>query len=246
MSSQFEIVSSISIASILGGVASVASTIYIYYANRKKEKEKLKASRNESFANVLTSNDLAVLGNYLDENIGRFNVFEYTANKEIENKINRYLEKIQLFIGTEESIRKEEPPQKPIAIQNEPESATEEILGLIDLVQMGEIWNALARLRMYIERELKNYAVGKGYKTRHLTSASQILQLLYERKHVRSDVYELLRYSISTCNRAIHGMDIPTGEAEQAVLSGVNALSKFLSTTADERMHRTDSSVGDA
>ena len=71
---------------------------------------------------------------------------------------------------------------------------------------------------------VRDRAISLGFKERHLKSAGQILKIIFDRKYVAPNIYEMLQYSITVCNRAIHGIDISEDEAEQAIYSAVEAL----------------------
>jgi len=225
MSFPFELLAST--AAVAAGLSSVASTLYAYFRNRKSEKDKMAKTRETEFEAVLDSNDINVLGTYLDETLGQFNIHEYTASTNVGERVNKYLDKIQSFVGTTEHIPKEVGPKEIESVGEPIEGFSEEFQTILDELRTGEPWNALARLRRHIEIQLRDIASRKGYKAWHLKSAGQILRLLYDRKYVAPDNYKLLMYSISVCNRAIHGIDISEDEAEQAVFLGSKALQSF-------------------
>lgn len=225
MSFPFELFTST--ASVAAGLISVASTLYAYFRNKKNEKDKMAKAQEINFEAVLDSDDINVLGTYLDETLGRFNIHEYTESIKVGERVDKYLDKIQSFVGTTENIPKEVGPKEVESAEEPVEGFSEEFQMILDELKTGEPWNALARLRRHIEMRLRDIASRQGYKARHLKSAGQILRLLYDRKYVDPDSYELLMYSISVCNRAIHGMDISEDEAEQAVFLGSKALQRF-------------------
>ena len=225
MSFNFEILTST--ISVGAGVLSVISTLYAYLKNQKNEKEKMAKAQEAKFDSVLNSNDISVLGTYLDKTLGQFNIHEYTTSTKVEEKVNKYLEKIQGYVGTKEKIEEEVAPEKIAPVEEPAEGFTNELQTILDELRIGEPWNALARLRRHIEMRLRDIALRQGYKERHLKSAGQILKILYERKYIDPESYELLRYSISLCNRAIHGVDISENEAEQAVFLGSKALQRL-------------------
>lgn len=225
MSFAFEFLAST--ASIIAALISVLLTAITYWRNIKNQKIKLVNAEETKFEAVLNSNDINVLGKYLDETLGLFNVHEYTASEKVAEKVNKYLEKIQSFVGTTVTVSEEEKPKGLESFEAPVEGISAELQTIIDELRTGETWNALARLRRHIEIRLRNLAQQQGFKERHLKSAGQILRLLYDRKYVDPDSYELLKYSISVCNRAIHGIDITEYEAEQAVYLGAKVLQRF-------------------
>ena len=102
MSFPFELITSTT--SIIAGLSSVISTVFIYLKNKRDQKNKIAKTKEEEFENVLSSNEISTLGEYLDNNLGHFNIHEYTYSKEVEKKVDKYLEKIQEFVGTSEKI----------------------------------------------------------------------------------------------------------------------------------------------
>lgn len=216
-----------STASVMAGLLSVASTVFAYLRNRKNERDKLRRAQEKEFEAVSGSSDINVLGQYLDETLGQFNVHEYTSSQEVEKRVNKYLEKIQEFVGTTEAVSREEKPERLEEIVEPVEGVSGEFQTVVDELRLGETWNAPARLRRHIEITLRAFAQKQGFKDRQLKSAGQILKILYERKYIDPKSHELLRYSISVCNRAVHGVEVSSDEAEQAIYLTVQALGRF-------------------
>ena len=84
MSFPFELLAST--ASVAAGVLSVVSTLYAYFRDRKNEKDKMAKAQESEFEAVLNSSDINVLGTYLDETLGQFNIHEYTASTRLEKE----------------------------------------------------------------------------------------------------------------------------------------------------------------
>ena len=143
MSFPFELLAST--ASVAAGVLSVVSTLYAYFRDRKNEKDKMAKAQESEFEAVLNSSDINVLGTYLDETLGQFNIHEYTASTKVGERVNKYLNKIQSFVGTKEHISKELGPKEDESVAEPGEALSEEFQTIIDELRTGERWNALAR-----------------------------------------------------------------------------------------------------
>ena len=207
-------------ASIVSLILTAITFFYAIYSQRRK----LQESEESRFANVLESDNITDLGNYLDETIGQFTIHEYTSSSDIANRVDKYIERIQEFVGTEEQISSAPTTEPPEEIDLEYENLPGEFRPIFEELRTGEPWNALARLRRLIEIRLRDKAISLGFKERNLKSAGQVLKILFDRKYVAPNFYKMLRYSISVCNRAIHGIEIQENEAENAIYSAVEAL----------------------
>ena len=215
------------IVSLTGGIASILSllltTITFVLADYSK-RNKLQKAEESKFMQAMQSDSISQIGFYLDDTLGQFTIHEYTSSTQVAKRVDQYIERIQDFVGTEEKIKVAPTTEPPEEIGLEYKDLPEPFLPIFNELRIGEPWNALARLRRLIEMRLRNRAISLGFKDRILKSAGQILRILVDRKYVKPNIFEMLQYSITICNRAIHGIDISQDEAEQAIYSAVEAL----------------------
>lgn len=217
---------------LVGVLATFSLTLSVWdkIRSHRAAKKKLHAAEAKSFEAALASDQLEILGEYLDTTIGAFDVSEYVANKEIAGRVDRYIARILSFVGTDEQIAKDENVQPPMAQRTLDISAAVEdhiehpFDSFLAEVAEGEPWNALAKLRRYLEMELRNIALSLGFKERHLRSAGQIVRVLADKAGVDMDALQSVSYAISVSNRAIHGRDVSTAEAEEAVWNAAMGL----------------------
>lgn len=218
-------------AALAGAVSSVAATVVSVIASRRVRAQKLRDAEANRLEKILATNELEELGAFLDNTIGQFNVAEYTSDEAVAQTIDRYLDGVVGFLGTDEQVAAEEStsgeapgvgiPLVSHKVRSDPLSK------VITELDDGEVWNALARLRREIEIFLRNRATKYGFKERHLRSAGQMVRLLAERGHLPDDVAKQLSYSIAVCNRAIHGRDVTINEAQEAFLIAERVLDEF-------------------
>lgn len=215
-------------------VLSLAMAIIDRVRAIKAAREKLHAAELSSFEAALASDDLNTLGRYLDEKIGAFDVSEYMNNREVADRVDRYVGRILVFLGTDEEVDEEERVARP----GESTEAATLWLGeepfpppfdsILREVETGEVWNALAKLRRHLEVELRHIASRLGFKERHLRSAGQIVHLLADKVGVDRDSLERVRYAVSVSNRAIHGRVVSAAEAQEAVWNGAVGLRQLV------------------
>lgn len=218
---------SIYLASITG-ITSISLAIFSYLIKSLIAHYKLTETDEIKFKNVLNSDNIIILGKYLDDTLGRFNIHEYASNTKVQNRVDKYLEKIQNFIGTNEEIIKEEEIQRGIGKigleEIHQDKFPKEFNLVLKEVRTGEPWNALARLRRYIEKILVQKAKEAGFTQAGNASVRKILDFFERNSLIDKKAINHLSYSISICNRAIHGVDVSVGEAEEAIFHAGLAL----------------------
>jgi hypothetical protein len=207
-----------SLLSVVGGVISLLGTLLGFLSARRSQISKLREAEEKQFQAALASDDLTVVGNYLEENIGRFNVYEYVSNPTVSKRIDTYLERLRFFVGTdaelEQQIRESEPPPE-IEV---PSALPEEFERVLTELRTGEIWNALARLRRYIEIALREIAEARDIRLERPSTAGHLLNVLWRSEVIPQDAFSNLKYAITVCNKAVHGIDVDMSEAEEALL----------------------------
>lgn len=207
------ITSSVSIAA---GVFSVIATLLSLILGYLSQRDKLQETQKQQFHTILESDDLIYVGNYLDLVIGNFNIYEYATDSKVSETVDTYLEKLRLFVGTdaevEQQIREIGTPPKIEVSPEHPEG----IDSVLKELASGEIWNALARLRRHIEITLRELAKAKGIFLERPSSAGYLLNMLLQREVIPKDAFSNLKYSITICNKAIHGFEVNMDEAKEA------------------------------
>ena len=146
--------------------------------------------------------------------------------------VDRYIARVLAFVGTDEEVsedEKVEPPEPEVVdIALSAEEVEPPFDALLAEAVEGEPWNALAKLRRHLEVQLREVAFRLGLKQRHLRSAGQIVHLLEGKLSVDPDALERLRYAISVSNRAIHGRDVSSAEAQEAIWNGAVGLGQVI------------------
>lgn len=225
----------ISIASILGACLSVIATLISLALVRHERRRKITAVEAADFQEILESDDIYALGKYLDNSIGQFDVGEYVSSQDVSSRIDRYMVKLKDYVGTSEQIAEEETIAVPEGTQplESPAVMLQQFRPPYDKVfrelTTGERWNALARLRRYIEISLREIASSLGHKDpMHLRSAGQILHVLATNDNVDQNAVNQLRYSVSVCNRAVHGREVAENEAMEALWVAQKAMDRLV------------------
>lgn len=211
--------------SIIGGLSSILLTLINYLNSRRKATKTIEITEEEKLNKILATDDIKELGNYFDNSLSNISIYQYSTNEKVFNKVNRYLESVQEYVGITENIKKEiEPKIKKL----EPISKSlDEFAPIKKELETGEPWNALARLRRHIEITLRNILESKDITLKRARSAGQLLELLESTSNINKSDAHNLRYAITISNKAIHGYDIQKNQAEEAIKHAEYALSRL-------------------
>lgn len=218
--------------SIIGGFISVVFTLFVIYQSDIARKNKLENAREQKFQNAMESDDLKTVGSFLYNTIGNFNVYEYISNTDVENTVDKYIEKLTSFVKTDTDIKKEidefsdemKEMQHSISLDIS-SSFSDEINNVLYELDYGEVWNALARLRRHIEITLNEIAKENDIIIERPT-VGHLLDILIRKEIIPIDAKSQLKYAISVCNQAIHGIEVSKIQAHEAVFHANNGLNK--------------------
>ena len=225
------------IVTIFTGLLSVVTSIYLNLNHYWDSQKKKKMATEENLESALKSNDLHILGNSLENIIGNFNVYEYVTDSNISNKIDRYVEKLSSFVGTDERIKTgtiSEPPINSDFKKSEFMVCNGKYYNNKNFTK-SENWNALAKLRRDIEIFLNEIAKEKGLNLPNNISAGTLLKILTQKDIIPESAYNNLKYSISVANKAIHGLDVDIEEANEAILHANYAIELIKRNKANKK-----------
>lgn len=215
----FEFIASIVAAFAVNVVAKAIQLISEWRDARRK----LKEAEETRFYAALEADSLTELGRYLDGPVGSFLVSEYADNPKVKHRVNTFLARLEEFVGKAGEVARY--PQIPVSvIEAIPEATRGELQDVETRLQEGRPWDALALLRRKIERRLLKIAREHDLRLPEKPGAGRLLQLLLRHKLVPSDVGTSLRYAIDVANRGVHGLDVSTTEAFEALQHAQRAL----------------------
>lgn len=230
----------ISLLAAVLGVISLLATAISGISNTLKQRKILTELKKNELETILESSDIIALGEYLDNDIGKLSISDYVENEKLTKKIDYLINRLTRFVGTEEEIQSEREEQEKYEQENPAKDLikdfpytnkiSEEFDKIIKELYLGEPWNALARLRRYIEILLKNIGEENGFLTKKNYSVTQLIDILHKSNLIDSDVANNLRYSIHVSNRAVHGQELKRGEAEEAIHHAAYAIQKLINT----------------
>ena len=229
----------ISLLAAVLSIISIVAAIFSSIKNLINQRKSLKELRKKQLESILDSSDIISLGNYLDNDIGELSISDYVDNKELTKKVDSLIARLTRFVGTEEEIEIEKEEQEEFEKQHSKHElikefpfkgkVSEELDKIINELYLGEPWNALARLRRYIEILLKNIAKEKGLEVKRV-SVSKLIEILWKKQLIDADIANNLKYPIHVSNRAIHGQELKSGEAEEAIYHAAYAIEKLINT----------------
>ncbi|WP_226536442.1 hypothetical protein [Fictibacillus halophilus] len=210
-----ELFNSLTIVSGIIGIMSIIVTVFSILNNYRLQNKKLDIVKAKKHADILSSNDIKTVGNYLYEDIGKVTIDDYVSNPKIKNIVDSYLNKLGRFLDKGDLNID---PIENVVISNDMEiPLSQDSKVLLLQLESGESWNVLATLRNIIEIKLRNIAKKQGLYIEVEKSASLLLRALYNYKFISSFAYKNLAYAIMVCNKAIHGENINLEEAKEAI-----------------------------
>ncbi|HLN73410.1 MAG TPA: hypothetical protein VK205_08950 [Prolixibacteraceae bacterium] len=221
-------------ASLLSVLASLVSYLYSKY----QQGLILEMLKEKNFETLLETSNIKDLGTYLDTEIGQLTISDYVDNKDINKRIDILINKLTQFVGTEEQINKETEENKESEKLTKESSQTlkdfpyegklgDEFDKIINELNYGEPWNALARLRRYIEIELRNLAKKNNLSIDKISNMTQLILYLKQNGIINTDISRNLEYTIHVSNRAVHGQNLSKGLAQVAIYHAAIALYKI-------------------
>lgn len=234
---------SISLLAFILGIASLIITGISKVVDHLGQKKALKELKEKEFENLLDSTDLIRLGTYLDDEIGKLSISHYVDNEKLNEKVDKLTNRLLSYVGTEDKIR-EEKAQHVETIENKkekahflkenwpyPEKVLNEIEKIFKELYTGETWNALAKLRRFVEEFLtdltiKNKILVDGKKK----SVIKLIDILYSNRVIDTEIRNDLKFSTFICNRAIHGEDVKGEDAEAAIYVAAKAIESLINT----------------
>jgi hypothetical protein len=209
-------------AAIFGNIAaSVVRAIKSFVEARRK----LAEVKETQFASALNSDSLKVLGAYLDGPIASFAVKEYAHNRDVRERVNTFLARLEDFVGARDEPRESlaTPEARPLP----PELADPELARIETQIEEGHLWDALAALRRTIELRLAGLASEHGVAKGPGQGAGRLLSVLSQRGIIAPDLAEGLRYAVNVANRGVHGLDVTTDETVSALAVASRALEQL-------------------
>jgi len=216
----------ISATSLLTGLLSVLASLVSLLLAHYKKKSAMGAFEEVRLEQILKSSEIVPLGRYLDNTLSKVTVAQYTSSDTISAQVDQYMNRIREFVGTTEEVQSQpvstHPPEVPLWTLEIPAA----LKPVLDELATGESWNALARLRRLIELHLNDVANSRKLHPEKVRSAGKLIDLLEKDRYFDSESAADLKYAIQISNRAIHGLDISRGEAEDAIAHAVRALAK--------------------
>jgi hypothetical protein len=219
--------------SIIAGLSSLITVLISTYQQKQEKESVIKKIKGDKLDQVLETDDINKLGNYLEETLSEVSIYQYSKNPEIERQFDRYLEKIKGYVGTTEEISQEEIPEEPenvepvVGFQDVFPRLTAEYNSVIDELNNGEPWNALAKLRRNIELKLQNVAEERGLLKSKKIPLRRLINVLNKEEVLSGQAKEKLNYAISVSNKAVHGIDVEFNTASEAIAMAFTALQEF-------------------
>ena len=219
----FEIITSIGAAASIGVVANLTYDLLNRLARIRKLSNSVEDAKTDA---ALASGDIDTIGRYIYDDLGSIRLKDFTLNKDIEGKLNAVIDKVEDFFGSAEDA----PDQSPRS-ESTPEinlsGLPDEYDVFLDELRRGELWNCLAKLRLFAEQKLGTLAAVEGLDVSHQRSARQLLRALSISVPLDNEILSHLDYAITIANRAIHGEEVEDDIALEAVQSAIVAFERL-------------------
>jgi len=219
--------SSIELFSSFSALLSVLGTLFSFYFTKRQKSKILESVKKEKLDKALASDNILMLGDYLTETLETITIAQYSSNKNVAKDVNQFLNKIQNYLLPKDDIEKIEVSEDTEEHFIEYPQIPKEFKGIIDELNTGEPWNALAKLRRFLEIYFRSYAEERNIDVSNIKSVSQLFHKLYRGELINSPEFDKLKHAINISNRAIHGVDITREEAEKAIKLVIDAFAQI-------------------
>lgn len=230
-----EVASTISATS---GAASVLAVALNVLATAIARRRKYHALQKQELESVLQSDDLQALGEYMDDTLGGVSMLEYSSSSAVASRVDRFIERVQDFVGTSDRMaEKTEPVPEFLSARVHPSG--DEFEDVLRELETGEPWNALARLRRQVERRLRALLGEPAVEGTRPRGAAQLLRRAMSAGLIDEQIKDLLSYALSVSNRAVHGVDVEYGEAEEAIWAAAHAMKLLSDREGNRHVERT-------
>jgi hypothetical protein len=215
------------ILGVSAGLASILTTVLRIIDEAISKKNKIRVIQEIKLEKILGSDDIVIVGSYLDDVVGKFNIEEYVSDNSVATLVNKYLNRIQKFVGTDEDINKQRKEISPPEAMKKPLDVTGTFKKVYKYLEEGDMWAALSYLRRTIETELRTFTREAELELKRPLSAGALINYLYQRDYLSHEAYENFRYAVTICNGAVHGLDVNLREAEKAITSAAIAFNEL-------------------
>ena len=211
----------ISVSGLTASLSFLLTVLSIVKEGNARRK-KMQNIKEEKYKHAISTFDVRELRKYLEEDIGKFDVSEYVSKDSVADSIDIYIAKIQRYICTDEQLGAEdkriEDSKIDVNILNVSTGSDNRELEKVNIeLQTGEVWNALAQLRRFVEIQLRAVCESVGLRENQMKGAGQMLRLLRNRKLVDETTSRRLEYAIHVCNQAIHGREVTVDQGFEAL-----------------------------
>lgn len=204
----------ISILTVVAGVlGAVLPLILAFVARQSNEeaKQALLAAREPRIDQALRKDDLKGLGDYFFRDLGRLPLADYANDTEARRIVSDAVRNVESFLNADRPSTDVSASVRVDAKRAEADIAA------------GDFWGGLSRLRRAIEIVLRDAATTADVPMERM-GPNQLLKRLVREEVVPRSAAELLRRSISICNRGVHGEPVSGDEAEEALALAAEGL----------------------
>ncbi|NQT89469.1 hypothetical protein HQ560_22055 [bacterium] len=217
------------VTSILGVVLSLLGVAVSYFTHRLSVREKLSTAGHKRFTTEIDSDDIRFLHRYLMESISQFTVYEYASDPDVRAEVERYFGCVREIEVRHDVVLPTDSDREDSDLREVPLRFRQVMVRLTE----GNSFEALALLRRLVETVLRVTAVSHGWHSPRPASALALMEFLHGTGELSDAAAAGLRYSITICNRAIHGLPVPVEDAEAAVKAVLAHLPESLDEQAN-------------
>lgn len=218
------------VASALGAfsvIVVVGSLIQTYLARRFLAR----SVESEEFEHLLATGKLEEVGEYLYERLGSLSVSQFASSDTQWKRVAQLVERAELVVAEPEGGEPVQPSQETLgSVLDVP--VVDTLARARELLEEGDLWNAMGELRRQIEAQLKR--LGPQDFDRRPISAGRLLREAIARKFVDERAGRELAFALEVANRGVHGRDIGLTEAYEALRSASYGLQTLIHRRATE------------
>jgi hypothetical protein len=198
-------------ASLVAGAIATLMAGWTFFNARRVRAEVLKTLELSKFEEIMRSDDLDLIGAYVVSDLGSLPITELARDEAVRKRATDVFDRVRAFLGEPED-RLEEPLEQPTM---DPRERSPELAEVVEELDRGRPWNALASLRRILETRLRSIASDAGIPSEG-RGAGSLLRDLERREVIPTIAAEHLGFALNVANRGVHGLELSVGEAEEA------------------------------
>lgn len=188
------------VGALVGMATTLVAGLNTWYLKSRRQ-EALDGLAAKQLQSVLSRGTLQELRQYIERDLGGVVVSDYVRRDDIRERVDQCLAKLDAFLDESTGL---EPTR--ISLQE-----------ISSLIQRGQAWDAMVRLRVHLESRLRDVAERAEIDVGSSHGAGQLLRVLAQHGLLERETLGVLGRALDTMNKAVHGARVEPHKASAAL-----------------------------